>query len=253
MFVRRNGIACKGERMVKKRITDATPITNSQFRHSPEWCALHEVDLRIVEEKTIRSHYDTGDVIFYEGDEVQGVYYVESGLVGVRKADPEGNSTLLKVAQPGDTLGYRPLVAKQRHRASGEVLKPSVICFIDAKTVRKVIQDTPALGLNFLARAAAELGDAEEKFHESVTLSIRARFAHLLITLQHKFGKVESDGTLHFTLPLSRSDLAAMLGVRRESISRIIHDLDQLGITRFSERKVEVPDPDSLMKEFHKE
>lgn len=239
--------------MVKKRITDGTPIVSSQFKDSPEWCVLRDVDLQIVEATAKRNSYDTGDVVFYEGDEVQGVYYVESGLIGVRKADPEGNSTLLKVAQPGDTLGYRPLVANQSHRASAEVLKPSVICFINAKTVRQMILDTPALGLSFLARAAEELGDAEEKYHESVTLSIRARFAHLLIILQHKFGRVSSDGSLHFTLPVSRTDLAAMLGVRRESISRIIHELDSRGITKFAERKVIVPDPESLMKEFNKE
>lgn len=103
-------------------------------------------------------------------------------------------------------------------------MKPSVVCFINTKTVRQIIQDTPALGLSFLARAAEELGDAEEKYHESVTLSIRAR-----------------------------SNLAAMLGVQRESISRIIHELDSRGITKFAERKVIVPDPDSLMKECHKE
>jgi CRP-like cAMP-binding protein len=239
--------------MVKKRVIDGAPVVSSQFKDSAEWCVLREVDLKTVEETAKRSSYDTGDVIFYEGDEVKGVYYVESGLVGVRKADPEGNSTLLKVTQPGDTLGYRPLVANQLHRASAEVLKPSVICFITAKTIRQMIQDTPALGLSFLARAAEELGDAEEKYHESVTLSIRARFAHLLIILQHKFGRTGSDGSLHFTLPISRSDLAAMLGVRRESISRIINELDSRGITKFAERTVVVPDPDSLMREFHKE
>ena len=238
--------------MVKKRILDKLEVVNSQFRDSPEWCALQEVDVGTVEKVAIRCSYDTGDIIFYEGDTVKGVYYVQSGLVGVRKEDQEGNSTLLKVAQSGDTLGYRPLVANQPHRASAEVLKPSIICFIDAQTTRHLIEDTPALGLNFLARAAMELGDAEEKFHESVTLSIRARFAHLLIVMQKKFGRVGSDGSLHFTLPLSRSDLAAMLGVRRESISRIIHELDESGITHFVERKVVVPDPESLMREFHK-
>jgi CRP-like cAMP-binding protein len=238
--------------VAKKSILNNVHIVDRLIRMSPEWCALREVDLKIIEETADRSKYDAGDIVFFEGAEVKGVYYIESGLVGVRKSDPNGNSTLLKIAQHGDTLGYRPLIANQPHRASAEVLKPSVVCFIDANTVRGLIQSTPALGLNLLARVATDLGDAEEKYHESVTLSIRARFAHLLIILQDKFGQIGNDGSLHFTLPVSRSDLAAMLGVRRESISRIINELETLGITKFKERKVIVPHPESLMKEFHK-
>ncbi len=238
--------------MVKKRVARNASIADSLFTSSPEWCVLNEVDLTTIEETAICSSYDTGDIIFYEGDEVQGVYFVKSGLVGVRKADFEGNSTLLKIANPGDTLGYRPLAAEQPHRASAEVLKPSVICFIDAKTMRQIVQGNPALGLNFLKRAALELGDAEEKFHESVTLSTRARFAHLLIVMQDKLGHEAEDGSQQFTLPVSRSDLADMLGVRRESISRVIHELESEGITEIRERNVVVPDPDSLMNEFHR-
>lgn len=239
--------------MVKKRLKKETPVADCLFRASAEWCDLDEVDLTTVEETAICSQYDTGDIIFYEGDAVEGVYFVKSGLVGVRKADLEGNSTLLKVAKPGDTLGYRPIAAGQPHRASAEVLKPSIICFIDKETVQRMIQGNPALGLNFLKRAAKELGDAEERFHESVTLTTRARFAHLLIIMQQQFGHPADDGSQQLTLPLSRSDLAAMLGVRRESISRVIHELESMGITRITEREVVIPDPESLIREFHKQ
>lgn len=237
--------------MAKKRVTKKSPFADNLFRSSPEWCVLDDVHLSTIEENAICSSYDTGDIIFYEGDEVEGVYFIKSGLVGIRKADFEGNSTLLKIANPGDTLGYRPLAAEQPHRASAEVLKPSIICFIDAKTIRHILQCNPVLGLNFLKKAAQELGDAEEKFHESVTLSTRARFAHLLIVMQDKLGHEAEDGSQQFTLPVSRSDLADMLGVRRESISRVIHELDSLGITEITERNVVVPNPESLMSVFH--
>jgi len=219
---------------------------------SEEWCALNDVDVTATEEAAICSNYETGDVIFYEGDDVKGVYFVKAGLVGVRKADLEGNSTLLKLAEPGDTLGYRPLAADQPHRASAEAVNPSIICFIDKATVRQMIGENPALGLNFLKRAAKELGDAEEKFHESVTLSTRARFAHLLIVMQDRFGHATEDGSLQLTSPLSRSDMAAMLGVRPESVSRVIHELEGTGITHFAEREVTIRDPNSLMDVFIK-
>lgn len=57
------------------------------------------------------------------GDRCKGLYFVRSGLVGIRKIDKEGQSTLLRLAGNGDALGYRPFLAKQPHRACAEVIE----------------------------------------------------------------------------------------------------------------------------------
>ncbi len=236
--------------MDRNGYTESSGRTECGLQDSPEWCALGNTDLEDVEKHARCRCYETGEVIFYEGDPVKGVYFVKAGLVGVRKADLNGNSTLLKLAWPGDTLGYRPLLAGQAHRAGAEALRQSVVCMIDARTARTMIEQNPALGLNFLKRAARELGDAEQKFHDSVTLHTRTRFAHLLVVLQDRFGRLADDGSMHLDLPVSRSDIAAMLGVRRESVSRVIHELEDTGVAHFVDRSVVVPDPGSLAVEF---
>ena len=236
--------------MVAQRQYGGRVCIDAQFMSSPEWSALEPPETLILEKAVVCRKHELGDVIFYEGDACIGTYFIKSGLVGIRKADMDGDSTLLKIAQPGDTLGYRPLLAEQNHRASAEVLKPCHICFIDRSTVRTLMASSPTLGLKFLKRAAVELGEAEERFHESVTLSVRARFAHLLIALQQKYGHAGEDGSLVLELPVSRADLAAMLGVRRESVSRVIHELETEGLTHFIDRHVQMPDLDSLMDEF---
>ena len=236
--------------MVARRQLGGNGCIDAQFLESPEWSALTESEAKMLDKAIVCRKHELGDVIFYEGDACNGTYFIKSGLVGIRKADIEGDSTLLKIAQPGDTLGYRPLLAEQNHRVSAEVLKPCHICFINRATVRLLMWGNPTLGLNFLKRAAIELGEFEERFHESVTLSVRARFAHLLIALQEKYGQARDDGSLVLELPVSRADLAAMLGVRRESVSRVIHELETEGLTHFIDRSVQVPDLDSLINEF---
>lgn len=236
--------------MVAQRQPGGRECIDAMLTESSEWSALKDSEVQMLARALVCRKHELGDVIFYEGDECSGTYFIKNGLVGIRKADMDGESTLLKIAQPGDTLGYRPLLAEQNHRASAEVLKPCYICFIDRTTVRSLMESNPALGLNFLRKAAVELGEAEERFHESVTLSVRARFAHLLIALQQKYGYTAEDGGLVLELPVSRADLAAMLGVRRESVSRVIHELETEGLTHFIDRNVQLPDLDSLMDEF---
>lgn len=221
-----------------------------ELRDAPEWCNLSEVDLQSLERAQVRRSYQPGEMLFHEGTPCLGAYFVLEGLVGVRKADPEGNTTLIKLAYPGDTLGYRPFLAEEPHRASAEVLQACAVSFIECAYLRRIIHDNPAVGLAFLSRAAKALGEAEERFHETVTLSMRARFAHLLMVFRERFGEAQSDGTLFLELPVSRGDLAAMLGVRRESISRVIHELQQSGIARFSGQTVHVLRVEQLVEEF---
>jgi len=220
---------------------------------SPEWCVLDEFEFDFVEANSQHFRFQPGEAVFHEGDIVKGTYFLESGMVAVRKSDPKGQATLLKLAQPGDTLGYRPLIANECHRASAEAMEESDVYLINKSAVRELVASNPALGLSFLKRAAKELGIAEEKFHESVTLSMRARFAHLLLSLKEKWGQQQEDGTLHLALPVSRSDLAEMLGVRRESLSRLIHDLQTSDVAHFYHRMVIIPKPDDLLAIFRRD
>lgn len=63
----------------------------------------------------------------------------------------------------------------------------------------------------------------------------------LLLTLQDEYDLVGENGKLIMELPVSRDDLAAILGVRRESVSRVIHDLNDGGLVRFMGRHLEMP------------
>jgi CRP-like cAMP-binding protein len=171
-----------------------------------------------------------GETIFFEGDTGQGIYCIESGLVGVRKFDAEGNFVLLFFANSGDTVSYRSLLAGEDHKSSAEILEPSTICFVDQKTVCESLSHNPALGLRFLRRASKDLGDADERILRNVTLSVRAQFIHLLLVFVDRHGTKSDDGFLNLNLPLSQQDLAAMIGTSPESMSRTIRKLEDDGI-----------------------
>ncbi len=224
-----------------------------QARERSEWCALSADELkRLNGAKSVRE-YLPGEVLFHQGDLCRGIHCFESGMVGIRKIDADGNSVLLGLVYPGDTLGYRALLTATDHKVSAEALKTTSICFIDSATVRALLKENPALGLQFLQRAAKDVDDAEEKFLQSVTLSVRARFAHLLLVLRDRYATTSDDGTFWLELPISRQDLAAMIGVRPETMSRTIRQFEEDGIAQFSGRTVRVPQVDSLLDQIEPE
>jgi len=233
--------------------SDPVNCFTCQMRERAEWCVLSDAEIELLNKGRITKEYLPGEVIFHEGDPCRGVFCMETGMVGVRKSDADGNSVLLYLVTPGDTLGYRALLAGEDYRASAEALEPTRICVIDSATVRSLLEHNPALGLRYLKRVATSLGDAEEKILHNATLSVRARFAHLLMVLLDKYGQKNVQGPTEFELPLSRHDLASMIGTTPESMSRTIKKMESDGVAKFAGRSVHIPELESLIQEFEPE
>ncbi|MDP7653003.1 MAG: Crp/Fnr family transcriptional regulator [Rhodospirillales bacterium] len=222
-----------------------------QYRQTTEWSVLSKDELRRIDEVAVCRIHKVGTDVFREGEPCRGIYYVRNGLVGVRKSDPEGNSVILwRLAFPGNTLGLRPLLAEESHRGGAEVLETSTICFVSVSVIRDVLKNSPALEHRFLQSAARALGDAEEAYFESVTQSVRTRLAHVLSIFKDHSGRTADDGSLVLDLPLTWRNISALIGVRPESMSRVIRKLDDEGWAHFSGRTVYVRDFDGLVGEI---
>lgn len=220
------------------------------IRHCSDWNVLTDTELDFLSTGVSRREYASGETVYSIGDRNTGIYCISGGSVGVRKIDEQGNSALLNLAYPGDTLGYRSYLLSGEHRTSAEALGPTVICFIDAATITELLDRNSSLGLQFLRHAAAEIDQAHTALINSFTLCNRARFLHLLLFLIKRHSRPVADGSRFIELPLSRRDIASMIGTRHETLSRIIGRLEAEGIASFSGRRVKVPRIDALVAEL---
>ena len=123
---------------------------DNRIRANTAWATLTEDEVDLFNRRVLCREYTPGETIFMEGDICNGLYFVEGGLVGIRKVDIDGQSALVRLAAKGDTLGYRPFLARQCHRAGAEVIEDARICFINSETVREILQNNHDLALQFL-------------------------------------------------------------------------------------------------------
>jgi CRP-like cAMP-binding protein len=214
------------------------------------WKVLSEEQLAFMSDGTKSRKYRRGDAVYAVGDPNSGVYCISEGSLGVRKIDAEGNWILLQLAYPGETLGYRSFLRSGRHRTSAEALEPSVVCHINADKIAGLLENDPTLGLQFLQRASHEIETVHDTLLLNLTLTNRQYFVHLLMVLLKRHGSENADGSFSIQLPLSRRDLASMVGTRQETISRIIKRLENDGLATFSGRRVHITDVDALFDEI---
>lgn len=227
------------------------PCLSARTRTQTEWDALTPVEVALFNRNVVCQTYKAGRVIFGQGNRCKGLYLVERGLVAVRKVDETGQSAIVRLAHQGDTLGYRPLLAKENHRATAEIIQDSRICFVDATTMHRLLFSNPQLGMRFLEHTAHALGEAEERLFQVAALSVRTRIIHLLILLRSNYGTTTSDGTLFLDLPMTWRDLADMVGARPESVSRTLRQIQDDGLIRLSGRTVRIKHVERLVDELH--
>ena len=211
---------------------------------------LSELELGWLSERALCRTYEPGQNIFHEDSACTGIHFIYEGLVGVRRSDPEGISVLMRLATSGDPLGYWPFLINECHHSTAEVLQPSRTCFLSGSCMHEIFHKNPALSMEFLRHASRDIGKAQERFHQTVTLNLRARLAHFLLLMNKRYGRVTDEGTLLIELPVSRRDMAEIIGVRPESLSRTIHQMAEDGILDFSGRHVRVNTADLLIQEI---
>ena len=219
-------------------------------RQRSDWHDLDEAASRLLARGRRRREYRSGEAVFVQGRPNDGVHCVSGGTVGIRRLDGNGNSVLLGLAYPGDIIGYRSFLTGSEHKTSAEALGPSIVCQIDRATIAALLAGNPALGLRFLKRSIGELESAHDMMFRQATLSNRHKFVHLLLVLVQRHGRRLTDGGQSIELPVSRRDLASMVGTRHETISRIIGRLETDGIAHFSGRQVTIPNVEALAAEI---
>lgn len=192
--------------------------------------------------------YAAGGIIYHQGADCRGIYRIESGLIGQRAYDDEGNSVLIRLRGPGTFIGYRAYFAGTEHLVSAEVLMPARVRFIDRRSLEGWLANGAEIR-RFLETAMSDLTETEERLVRTVTKNAAHRVLRILAGLYVHFGEVSRAGEPVLELPISRQDLAGLVGIVPESLSRTIRRLESAGIARFDGRCVRFTDTDCLRRE----
>ena len=114
--------------------------------------------------------------------------------------------------------------------------------------MHQLLDSNPALIRWFLRELASDRGPPNALLLRGPHMSIRERVANLLLILRDKFAVADAEGGLVFQLPIRRQEIAALVGVRPETLSRVIRDFEEEGLAMFDGRRIVVRRPDQLMQ-----
>lgn len=211
------------------------------------FCTLEGDDLEEFTQHKTTNTYKKGQVIFYEGNQAYGIYCILSGRVKLYKSGMDGRQQIVRIASPGDIVGYRSLFAEEPYHATAEALEDATICCIDKNSFFPVLAKNPALSLNIIRKLSKELRQAEDLATSIAQRSVRERMAELLLMLKETYGKPSRRGFV-IDLHLSREEMAEMIGITQETAIRLLSEFKKDGIIDVQERDITILDFKALVE-----
>jgi CRP/FNR family transcriptional regulator len=151
--------------------------------------------------------------VFCEGDLRAHVFRVEEGVIAVYKTLADGRRQIIDFAHPGDLIGAQATCAAK------------VRC-LSAASLERMAENDASLALKLYKSVCQELAAARNLLVSVGQGSAMERIAAFLLGL-HK--RTAAEGSTTIVLAMRRSDIADLLGLTIETVSRTFTKLREMG------------------------
>lgn len=162
-----------------------------------------------------------GQVLFVAGEPSSHLYVVATGRLKVLVSSPRGEELVLAVLEAGDSLGEVSVLDQQPRSASAEALEATTLLAVPAAALRELLDRCPSTVLEWAQDLAMTVRRLTGATADLVFLDLPRRLAKLLLDSAHGADRAD--------LGLSQGDLAARLGVTRQSLNRALGGLTRRG------------------------
>jgi len=201
---------------------------------------LDPESVRILTENRTPHRYARGQVLFHEGTPALGVYCIRSGRVKCYKAVPDGKFYILRIAEEGSVLGLESLVSSGSCVMTAAMLDDGWVCFIDRARVLDLLRRRPSAAIAIIDALGREVRVSYTERLDLAYSAVRSRMARLLSLLTETHGAPGDGGTIRIDLPLSREELAEMIGTAPETAIRLLSEFRRLDLIDLRGRSLTV-------------
>lgn len=205
----------------------------------PLLTGLDDVVLEELARRSGRRSFEAGETIFWEGEQPEGLYILESGWVRIVKSSAQGREQVLQFVGPGETFNTVAIFSAGVNPATAIALEPSEVSVLPREAVQEMLLSDPNFALRILENMADRLIYLVGLVADLSLRSVTGRLAQLILD-----GAVE--GVLQRPRWYTYAELAARLGTVPDVIQRAIGKLEGDGLIAVTRREIRVLDEESL-------
>ncbi len=187
-----------------------------------------------------------GSFFFLQDDPADAFYILESGRARLSQFTADGQQILLRLIVPFTPFGAVALADGEVFPVSAQAAEDSTALVWSKTNLDRLIIATPRLAINAVKIMAEHVQEFQQRFSEIATQRVERRLARMLLRLAAQTG-VKTQAGVEVNLPLSRQDLAEMIGTTLYTVSRILSQWETQGLILSGRERVVIRYPHGLV------
>lgn len=179
--------------------------------------------------------YAGGTFVFREGDPAARVHVLRTGRVELSRIIG-GRRVMLQMLRPGDVFGDVPALLGEPEPFDARAVVDSTLLSIEARDLFRLLATRQRLAQRWMVSLAERMSGLQSRLVDLLAGGLEAQVASYLLREGADSGRVE----------IPHAQLAALLGVQRTSVQRVLKQLEAAGLVEVGYRRVELLDPAGL-------
>lgn len=169
--------------------------------------------------------YDAHEIIFRESDPGAYLFLVREGHIKLTASNPDGREQIIGLGLAGHVIGFDTM-DDEAYTHTAETLTPADVCTIRRKDMLQILEQNPGVSMRLVEILNDELRQAKTLIRVLGQKSPAGKIATFILSLFPQRGAIPRE----LVLPLSREEVAEMVGLTEETVSRVMADLRRKGV-----------------------
>lgn len=220
--------------MLKNKLT-GRPTDNCPICHSLEEKITDQILSALKSKKFSRR-----SIICDQGGAAQGLYLISKGSVRVSRITPNGKEMILDILHPGAIFGEAGILGEDKSANQISSNEDAEVFYISHEAFQGILIENPEIYKNIFSSLVKWMDKLNSIIESINNPSAKDRVTTFLkkLSVEQNHALIHLNGKKH--------EVALMLGLRPETFSRVLSDLENSEIIKMNHKQIQILKLDSL-------
>jgi CRP-like cAMP-binding protein len=204
----------------------------------PYFSGLGQAELDSIRKYIFEKKAGRGEILLFEGEPAETLYFVVAGVVKVFKTSADGKEQIFHIIRPGESFNDVPVFNVGENLTSAEAMGAVVLNVIKKSDVELILREHPQVALNVIQVLSQRVQHLVSMVEDLSFRHVTSRVAKILL-------EYAGDGTGEKPR-LTQQEMAAMIGTAREMVGRSLKTLEEEGTIRLERHRIIITNQEAL-------
>ena len=185
--------------------------------------------------------FKKGEIIVKQGEPIVDFFYIKSGIVKLSATTESQRTHIISIAKPHDYISLLTVFHGKHYAYTMTAIEYTEICIFPLNLIIDMAMRYGNLAIGLLKKSSKTSDDIIGRFVQNNSRNLRGRIAMTLLEFSKEIYKSRI-----FEMPISRKEIAELIGMTTENVIRILSEFKKEEIIRIEGKEIEILDFDRL-------